>query len=68
LLVDRFKKTIDRSLANAASEDDYLKMSLLLRAQGRNEEALSLLQRAVSSDPEYSRAVELLYFLTANNN
>jgi Flp pilus assembly protein TadD len=43
-------------------------MSLLLRAQGRNEEALSLLQRAVSSDPEYSRAVELLYFLTANNN
>jgi len=67
-LIDRFEKSVDRSLADAASEDEYLKMSLVLRVQGRNEEAISLLQRAISSDPEYSRAAELLHFLSSNSN
>src|SRR5262249_36277533 len=59
-------QALDRSLANGPSERDYLKLSLLLRAQGKGSEAVSVLQDAVTSRPEYVQARELLNYLATN--
>lgn len=65
-VVDRTEKAIASSLANARSEDGYLKLSLLLRAQGRNDEASGTLQEATRANPQFKRARELLDFLNTN--
>ena len=67
LFLDGIEKAIGRSVTDSPSEEAYLKMSLVLRAEGRSEEAVTLLQKAVASDPEYSQAGDLLHFLTSNH-
>jgi protein O-mannosyl-transferase len=67
-LVDRTENAIARALTNQPSEDANLKMGLLLRAEGRNEEAVSALQNAVSTNPQYSRIRDLLQFLSTYQN
>ncbi len=67
-LVDRTEKAIDRSLANQPSQDAYLKMCLLLRAEGRNEEAAAALDTASNTNAEYSQVRELRQFISSNPN
>jgi hypothetical protein len=67
-LVDRTEKAIARSLTNQPSEDANLKIGLLLRAEGRKEEAISALQAAVNANPDYSRLQELVQFLSSYQN
>jgi protein O-mannosyl-transferase len=67
-LVERTEKAIARSLANKSSEDANLKMGLLLRAEGKNGEALSALQAAINMNPEYSRIQDLIQFLSSYQN
>jgi tetratricopeptide (TPR) repeat protein len=63
--VDRTIEQIDRSLAAVPSEGGCLKLSLLLRAKGKDKEASSILESAIKANPEYTEALELLNFLNA---
>jgi tetratricopeptide (TPR) repeat protein len=65
-MVDQTVQTLERSLANAPSQRDYLKLSLLLRAKGKEREAVSVLQDAIKSRPDYLDARELLNYLATN--
>jgi hypothetical protein len=50
------------------SADKYLKLSLLLRAKGKDQEASAILEDAIKANPEYTRAEELLNFLNAGRS
>jgi tetratricopeptide (TPR) repeat protein len=65
-MVDETIQVLDRSLAKGPSEHDYLKLSLLLKAQRKESEAVSVLQDAIKSRPEYVHARELLNYLATN--
>ena len=58
--VDRAIETFSRSVAAKPTEDNYLRLSLLLKAQGRDAEARSQLQEAVKANPDYADAQELI--------
>lgn len=58
--VDRAIETFSRSAAAKPTEDNYIRLSLLLRAQGRDAEARSQLQEAVKANPDYADAQELI--------
>ncbi len=66
--VDRAVGTVDRSLVAQPSADKYLKLSLLLRAKGKDQEASAILEDAIKANPEYTRAEELLNFLNAGRS
>jgi tetratricopeptide (TPR) repeat protein len=65
VLLERTEKAITRSLAKQPSGDAFLKLALLLRAEGRNEEAMSTLRKAVDANPAYSPTQELLQFFVS---
>lgn len=65
-MVEQTIETYSRSLAATASEGIYLKLSLLLRAKGKDGEAASVLQNALNANPEYADARQLLTFLNGN--
>ncbi len=62
-LLDQTVQTLNRSLAARPSEGNYVKLSLLMRAKGKDQEALSILEEAIKADPGYSNAQDLLNFL-----
>jgi protein O-mannosyl-transferase len=61
--VERTAASLLHSIAIAPNENDYLNLSLLLRAQGKENEAQSLLKRALLENPGYARVADLLQFL-----
>jgi Flp pilus assembly protein TadD len=64
-MVDQTVETLERSLATSPSENGYLKLSLLLQAEGQNSQASSLLEDAVKADPEDADTRQLLSYLAA---
>jgi tetratricopeptide (TPR) repeat protein len=64
-LLDRTLQTLNRSLAAQPSEGNYMKLSLIMRAQGKGREAASVLEEAIKADPRYTNAQELLNFLNS---
>jgi tetratricopeptide (TPR) repeat protein len=68
LVVNRTGEAITHSLASAPSEDGYVKLSLLLRAEGEDRKATAALEDALNAHPQYSRAREVLDFLNAGRN
>jgi tetratricopeptide (TPR) repeat protein len=68
VLLERTEKAINRSLTNKPSGDAFLKLALLLRAEERNEEAMSTLRKAVDANPAYSPAQELLQFFASTHD
>jgi protein O-mannosyl-transferase len=65
-LVDQTIENTNRSLATEPTEGRYLKLSLLLRAKGKNSEASSTLEDAVRAHPGYLESQALLNYLNAN--
>jgi len=63
--VDQTIQSIERSLAAAPSANDYLELPLLLRAQGKDREALSILDAAIKANPDYADTQRLWSYLTA---
>jgi len=47
-------------LAASPSEGNYVKLSLIMWAKGKDREALSVLEEAIKADPRYTSAQELL--------
>ncbi len=66
LNLERTAESIQHVVAARPSEVNYLNLSLLLRAEGKNKEALSVLEDAIQANPGYAEAIELLNFLNAN--
>lgn len=64
-MVDQTIETVEHSLAGTPSESSYLKLSLLLRAKGKDSDASSILESAIQANPEYLRTRELLSYLNA---
>jgi tetratricopeptide (TPR) repeat protein len=67
-LFQRTEQLISRSLANKPSGDASLKLALLLRAEERNEEAMSTLRKAADANPGYSPAQELFQFFASTHD
>lgn len=63
-VVDHLVEQIQGSLVNSPAEPKYLDLCLLLSVRKKNEEASSVLDGALRDHPEYSKARELLRFLT----
>jgi len=64
--VDHAIETFAQSVAAEPTEASYLKLSLLLKAQGKDKEARSRLEEAVQANPEYATAQDLLHLLSIN--
>ena len=64
--VDQTIQAIDHSLGTLPTEDSYLKLSLLLRAQGRNPEAASILEDAIKAYPHSVNLTELQEFMNTS--
>jgi tetratricopeptide (TPR) repeat protein len=58
----------DRSLTTRTSEVGYLKLSMLLQAEGKNREAFILLDDVTKANPDYEGARQLLSYLKSNQN
>ena len=58
--IDRTIEAFNRSLTASPTEGDYLRLSLLLRAKGEANQASLLLHQALTSNPNYANARELL--------
>jgi hypothetical protein len=58
----------NRSLAANPSEVGYLKLSMLLQAEGKNREAFTLLDNVTKANPDYEGARQLLSYLKSNQN
>lgn len=65
-IVDQTMQTLNQSFANEPVDSNYLKLCLLLQATGKGNEAISVLQDAVNSHPDYLGARALLNYLTTN--
>ena len=63
--VDDVMQRIAKALASTPAESDFLTFSLLLRARGKDSEATSILQNAITVNPEYASARELLSYFNA---
>jgi tetratricopeptide (TPR) repeat protein len=63
-MVDHTTQALEKSLATQPSEGNCLKLSLLLRARGNENEAVSALKDAVKSHPEYTHVADLLNYLS----
>jgi tetratricopeptide (TPR) repeat protein len=59
--------TLGDSLANAPSDSGYIKLCLLLQAEGEESQASSILQDAVSAHPENLDTQNLLGYLTSES-
>ena len=59
-LVDQTIATVDHSLAATPAEEGYLRLSLLLRAKGKDIESSSILENAIKENPGYTHARALL--------
>jgi hypothetical protein len=64
--ISKTAENIRSSLAEAPSEPAYVRLSLLLQAMGKDQEASTLLQNAISENPDYSNARAVMEFLSAN--
>lgn len=62
-LLDQTAQSLTRSLASRPSEGNYVKLSLIMQAQGKDREAASVLEDAIGANPAYTDARVLLDFL-----
>lgn len=62
-LVDRTGQALSRSLATKPSEENYVRLALVKRAQGKPQEAASLLNEAIQMNPGYTSVQQLLNLL-----
>lgn len=63
--VSELTESYEHSLAATPSELDYIGLSLLLRAQGKDKDASLLLKEAAEANPGYGGLREVLDFLNA---
>lgn len=58
--VDDSMQKIGQALGSSPSEIDYLTFALMLRSKGENNQASSILQRAIQENPDYTDVRQLL--------
>lgn len=63
VIIDQTIQTLNQSFANDPEESNYLKLSLLLQATGKGNDAVVLLQDALKSHPDYVGLRDLLNYL-----
>jgi len=63
--VDQALQEVERSIASEPTGNSYLELPLLLRAKGKDKQALSILAGAISANPDYDDARVLWSFLNA---
>ncbi len=56
-------EAVGRNLAASPSDLGFLRLGLLLRAKGNEQDASSILERAIAKNPDYVNSRELLDFL-----
>jgi protein O-mannosyl-transferase len=61
--LDQAIKTVQHSVSSGPTLRDYLELPLLLKAKGEDRAALSVLQRAISANPEYQEIRSLWSYL-----
>lgn len=66
-IVDQTIATFERTLSTGASEGVYLKLSLLLEARGKDNQAISILEEAIKVNPDYLDSHELLNYLDSQS-
>jgi hypothetical protein len=64
--VDNAIANLEQSVTAAPAEVNYLKLSLLLRAKGLDQEASTVLQQAANENPSYIESRALLSYLNAS--
>jgi len=61
--IDSTMEAVGRNLAASPSDLGFLRLGLLLRAKGNEQDASSILERAIAKNPDYVNSRELLDFL-----
>jgi len=64
--VNEITAKLERAIASTPAEADFLTLSLLLSAKGRKTDALSILQNAITANPNYEATRGLLSYLDSN--
>jgi Tfp pilus assembly protein PilF len=65
-MVDQLIAKFEGDIAAAANERSYLNLSLLLRAEGKDSQASSLLEDAIHANPDYVNSRDLLNYLNTD--
>ena len=65
--VNDITERLERATASTPAESDFLMLSLLLSAKGRKTEALSIIQTAITANPNYEATRGLLSYLDSSS-
>ena len=63
-MTNKIAEELQRSVSETPSEASYIKLALLLRAKGDVQQAVSVLQNAISNNPDYLNSRALSDLLT----
>lgn len=64
-MVDKTLDAVVRSVTQSPSEEGYIKLSLLLRAKGKDRESSSILEDAIKANPDSADTRDVLNYLSA---
>lgn len=65
--VNDVMRRVEQAVVSAPAESDFLTLSLLLQARGKNAQASSVLEDAIKGDPANADARELLAYLNSKS-